>query len=148
MQASSGITDIAHGIQLAVAPVFLLSAVGAVLAVLTNRLGRIIDRARVLEETLPDASAVKQHGMRAELQHLAKRAGLIHAAITLSTACALIICLVIVPLFAEVALGRQLSGLIVVLFITGMCAFVGAFIFFLLEIGSATASLRFGSARR
>ncbi len=42
----SGILDVAHSIQLAVAPVFLLSAVGVVLTVLTNRMTRIIDRAR------------------------------------------------------------------------------------------------------
>jgi hypothetical protein len=41
---------VAHAIQLAVAPVFLLSGIGAILAVMTNRLGRIIDRARVLEK--------------------------------------------------------------------------------------------------
>jgi hypothetical protein len=48
---------VAHAIQLAVAPVFLLSGIGAILAVMTNRLGRIIDRARVLEVRLDNASA-------------------------------------------------------------------------------------------
>jgi hypothetical protein len=55
-QAESQVTAIAHVIQLAVAPVFLLTGVGAVLAVLTQRLARIIDRARVLEERLPVVS--------------------------------------------------------------------------------------------
>jgi hypothetical protein len=41
---------VVHAIQLAVAAVFLLSGIGAILAVMTNRLGRIIDRARVLEK--------------------------------------------------------------------------------------------------
>jgi hypothetical protein len=148
MQSSSGITDIAHGIQLAVAPVFLLSAVGAVLAVLTNRLGRIIDRARALDhDSLRATEDGRSHAL-AELKHLSKRARFIHAAITLSTACALIICLVIVTLFVGVALGRDLSGLIVILFITGLCAFIAALICFLLEIRTATASLRFGSGSR
>ena len=47
---------VAHAIQLAVAPVFLLSGIGAILVVMTNRLGRIIDRARVLEDRLENAS--------------------------------------------------------------------------------------------
>jgi len=47
---------VAHAIQLAVAPVFLLSGIGAILVVITNRLGRIIDRARVLEDRLDNAS--------------------------------------------------------------------------------------------
>lgn len=51
MQALSGINDVAHVIQLAVAPVFLLTGVGAILSVLVNRLGRVVDRFRVLEKT-------------------------------------------------------------------------------------------------
>ena len=145
MQLSSGITDIAHGIQLAVAPVFLLSAVGSVLAVLTNRLARIIDRARVLERGDPGAPGVDQHHARSELKQLSERARYIHTAITLSTACALIICVVIVTLFVGVALGKDLSGLIVILFILGLLAFIAALICFLLEIRTATASIRFGT---
>ena len=49
MTQDSGITGIAHVIQLSVAPVFLLSGIGAMLAVMTNRLARVIDRARALE---------------------------------------------------------------------------------------------------
>jgi hypothetical protein len=57
---------VAHAIQLAVAPVFLLSGIGAILAVMTNRLGRIIDRARVLEVRLDNASA-ELHPARASI---------------------------------------------------------------------------------
>ena len=54
MQSDTIIPTVAHVIQMAVAPVFLLTGVGAILTVLTNRLARIIDRARILEERLPD----------------------------------------------------------------------------------------------
>ena len=47
---------VAHAIELAVAPVFLLTGIAAILAVMMNRLGRIIDRARVLEDRLDNAS--------------------------------------------------------------------------------------------
>jgi uncharacterized protein DUF2721 len=141
---TSGITDIAHSIQLAVAPVFLLSGVGIILTVLTNRLARIIDRGRSLEGALPTATDAVATGMNAELRTLSRRAQLIQRAITLSTACALLICVVIVTLFAGVALGRDLSGLIVVLFIAALFAFIGALLAFLLEIRAATAYLRFG----
>ena len=141
---TSGITDIAHGIQLAVAPVFLLSGVGVTLTVLTNRLARIIDRARSLEGSLPAATDPGATAVYEELRVLSRRARLIHRAITLSTTCALLICVVIVALFAGVALERDLSRLIVVLFVAGLCAFIGALVAFLLEIQAATASLRFG----
>ena len=145
MQTATGITDIAHSIQLAVAPVFLLSGIGAILAVLTNRLARIIDRARVLEGTLSTAADGQRPQLRGELGDLAKRARHIHRAITLSTACALVICVVIVALFAGVAMGRDLSMLIAVLFIAALCAFIGALISFLVEIRIATASIEFGA---
>ncbi len=141
---SSGITDIAHGIQLAVAPVFLLSGVGVTLTVLTNRLARIIDRARTLESALPASTEERAASMHVELGVLSRRARLVNRAITLCTSCALLICVVIVTLFTGVALGRDLSLLIVVLFVTALSAFIGALLAFLLEIRAATAGLRFG----
>lgn len=147
MQAS-GITDVAHSIQLAVAPVFLVSGVAATLAVLTNRLGRIIDRARSLEEQLHHATGPAADSAHAEVRVLSRRARLVQRAITLLVSCALCICLVIVTLFAGVALGRDLSRLIVVLFVVGLFAFIGALVAFLIEIRIATASLRFGPASK
>ena len=143
MQTASGITDVAHSIQLAVAPVFLLTGVGTMLGVLTNRLARIIDRARTLERTLPELSAAAVTDAHAELEVLSRRARLIHRAITLSTSCALLICLVIVSLFAGVALGQDLSRLIVLLFTAALAAFVGGLLSFLLEIRAATGTLHF-----
>jgi len=144
LQAAAGITDIAHGIQLAVAPVFLLSGVGVILTVLTNRLARIIDRARALEIALPVATASATASMHEELRTLSRRAGLVQRAITLSTTCALLICVLIVTLFIGILVARDLSGLIALIFIAGLCFFIGALVCFLLEIRTATASLRFG----
>lgn len=136
--------DIAHGIQLAVAPVFLLSAVGVTLTVLTNRLGRIIDRARLLEGPPCGTREEMPPEVHSELQSLSYRAGLIQRAITLSTACALCICLVIMTLFAAFALHRDLSWLIMLFFVAGLGAFIGALLLFLVEIRLATRTLRLG----
>ena len=67
---------VAHAIQLAVAPVFLLSGIGAILAVMTNRLGRVIDRGRVLEDRLGAASPKLVTTLRADLAILSRRAKL------------------------------------------------------------------------
>ena len=147
MQTASGITDVAHSIQLAVAPVFLLTGVGTMLGVLTNRLARIIDRARTLERALPELPAAAVTEAHAELTVLSRRARLIHRAITLSTSCALLICLVIVSLFAGVALGQDLSRLIVLLFTAALAAFVGGLLSFLLEIRAATGTLHFAPSK-
>lgn len=144
MQIDNRITDIAHVIQLAVAPVFLLSGVGVTLTVITNRLARIIDRARVLEGRLtahPEQPHVKE---RAELKLLARRAHIVHLAITLTTMCALLIALLIVGLFVGAFLEIDLSKVIGGLFVIAMLAFVGALIGFLREIYLATGTLRFG----
>ena len=141
MQLDLGGTDIAHVIQLAVAPVFLLSGVGVTLTVLTNRLARIIDRARLLEGRAAGEDAPRLHQ---ELSTLSRRAQLIHRSITLSVMCALLICVVIAALFLASLLGHDLSWLIALTFIVAMLAFTGALVTFLREIFLATASLRFG----
>ena len=64
------VSAIAHVIQLSVAPVFLLSGIGAILAVMTSRLGRIIDRARVLEARLEEASPEHTATLEADLETL------------------------------------------------------------------------------
>jgi len=70
MQPDSQVVAVGHVIQLAVAPVFLLTGVGGLLAVLTNRLARIIDRARFLEERLVLAAESQHPALHAELGQL------------------------------------------------------------------------------
>jgi hypothetical protein len=133
--------DISHIIQLAIAPVFLLTGVGTNLLVLTNRLARIIDRSRVLEERLDTAAAAVQSECLAEIDILFRRAHLINRAITLSTSCALLICVVIAALFLGDALGLQLATFIAMLFVLAMLALIGSFFYLLREIFVATGSL-------
>ncbi|MEG0884366.1 MAG: DUF2721 domain-containing protein, partial [Janthinobacterium sp.] len=78
------IGDIGHIIQLAIAPVFLLTGIGTMLVVLTNRLGRIIDRTRVLEDRLDIGY---NDFYMDELDTLYRRTHLINYSISLSTAC-------------------------------------------------------------
>jgi uncharacterized protein DUF2721 len=140
----TGITAVAHAIQLAVAPVFLLSGIGAMLAVLTNRLSRIIDRGRVLDNQLamiaPDAAA----SIHAELKALSRRARLISRAITLCTITALLVCAVIATLFVGAFVGFDASVPVALFFVAAMFAFFAGLLSFLREIFIATASLRIG----
>jgi hypothetical protein len=133
--------DIGHIIQLAIAPVFLLTGVGTKLGVLTNRLGRIIDRSRVLEELIHASQGADHSEIYAELEALYKRAHLINRAITLSTACGLLVCLVIAALFVGGALKIQLAQFIALLFVLGMFSLIGSFVYLLREIFIATRAL-------
>lgn len=133
--------DIGHIIQLSVAPVFLLTGVGTNLMVLTNRLGRITDRSRVLEDKLRTIDPVHHAELKAELVTLYPRAHLINLAITLSTACALLVSLVIISLFLGDALQLELSKFIAAFFILAMLCLVGSFLSLFREILVATTSL-------
>lgn len=145
MQQESGITAIAHAIQLSVAPVFLLSGVAAILAVMTNRLGRIIDRARVLESQLRGVVPEAMAPLHRELGSLSRRAKLMNRSITLCTITALLICAVIVTGFLGVVFLRvDISMPMALLFVTAMVSFFAGLVLFLREIFVATASLRIG----
>lgn len=141
------ISPIAHVIQLSVAPVFLLSGIGAILAVMTSRLGRIIDRARALEERLEQAPADRAAQIEADLAALTQRARLIGPAITMCTATALLVCLVIAVLFLSAFLRFDASVPVALLFIAAMLAFFLGLLWFLREIFVATKSLRIASQK-
>ncbi len=142
MPPESPITAIAHVIQLAIAPVFLISGVATLLSVLTNRLGRIVDRAREVEAGLkPDDTAQKNQSCE-ELARLSTRAGLINSAITFCTICALLTCITIATLFTGTFLPINLSKLITVLFIAAMLSLFLALLSFLREVFSSTRPLR------
>nr|WP_218131987.1 DUF2721 domain-containing protein [Undibacterium oligocarboniphilum] len=132
--------DVSHIIQLAIAPVFLLTGVGTKLSVLTSRLARIIDRARVVENALQNKETTHP-GLQEELIELYRRSHLINRAITLSATCGLLICLVIAALFMGDALGINLDKLIAALFVSGVLSLIGSFVFFMREIFVATQTL-------
>ena len=111
---------------------------------MTNRLGRIIDRARVLEARLEGASPEALAALRADLATLSLRAKLIGRAITLCTATALLVCTVIAILFLSAFLHFDASIPVALLFVAAMSAFFLGLLWFLREIFVATASLRIG----
>jgi len=138
--------DVAHVIQSALAPVFLISGVGVMLGVLTNRLARIVDRARVWENEA-ERETERSADLQERLQVLARRARYISSAITMCAISALLVALVVVALFANAFLAVQLSALIAILFVAAMLALTGAFLAFLIEVRIATAALRIGQPR-
>lgn len=142
MQAETRIAMIAHVIQLAIAPVFLISGVATLLSVLTNRLGRIVDRARVVEVRLDLHDESQRAAASEELIRLSTRAVLINIAITSSTICALLTCITIATLFTGTLLDVNLSSVIAALFIAAMATLFLALAAFLSEVFTATRSLR------
>lgn len=138
------ISSIAHIIQLAVAPVFLLAGVAAFTGVISNRLGRIVDRARHLEAQIRGASIVRADAIRAALKNLAKRARLANRALTLCVSCAVLICSDIVVLFIGTLTGIRLGGLVATVFVVAMLLLIAGLLHFLREVYLATRFLRIG----
>jgi len=138
----SSIGDIAHVIQLAVAPVFLLTGVGTLLAVLTNRLARTVDRSRVLEKLLPGTVGETLAQAHAELVLLARRTRLIYIAIALAVMSALFVCLLIAVAFVDAFVAANLAKAIGALFVLAMLALIGCLLVFLREIFLAVSSAR------
>jgi hypothetical protein len=137
--------DIAHLIQVALTPIFLISAIGVTLNVLTSRLARIVDRARAMEKEAAHADSRNKGGdLHAALRVLERRANYINAAITLITVSALFIALVVVMLFVNAFLRWDLSAFIACMFILSMLALAAALLSFLIEVRIATKTLRIG----
>jgi len=133
------ISDIGHMIQLAIAPVFLLTGVATKLTVLTNRLARIIDRTRVLEDRLHIAA---NEEYTEELEVLYQRSHLINYAITSSTGCGFLVCLVIAMLFLGDSTNIKLDKYIAASFVLAMLGLIFSFVFFLREIFISSRFMR------
>ena len=146
MPPETQISAIAHVIQLAIAPVFLISGVATLLSVLANRLGRIVDRARVLEAKLGLPDEAQRAPMLEELSRLSRRARFVNLAIAFCTICALLICVTIATLFTGTFLPVKLSKVITALFIAAMFSLVLALMAFLREVIMATRALRISSS--
>jgi hypothetical protein len=142
--SETGIASVGHAIQLSVAPVFLLSGIGAMLAVMTNRLARVVDRARSVEARLEHTSPEDLPISHDDLRTFSRRAKLINRAITFCTLTALLFCAVIATLFVGAFLDFDASLTVAVLFVSAMLFFFTGLLFFLREIFVATAALRIG----
>lgn len=125
------VADIAHAIQMAVAPVFLLTAIATLINVLNARLSRSIDRRRALDKLIvevPDESFITERGLHKQ------RLRVIYFGIFFAVLAALLICLVVVGAFVGALLTVEVSRVIAVLFIAAMVAMIVSLLLFLYEV--------------
>ena len=145
MDQALPVSTIAHLIQLAIAPVFLLAGIAGILNVLAQRLARVVDRARSLQRDFATFDEAGQARASAELLVIDRRMRVVNHAITACTASALFVCLVVAILFvadlAEIGFARPIA----VLFIVAMGLLIIGLTLFLAEIRLAS---RFVSIRR
>jgi hypothetical protein len=135
-------SDVARAIQLALTPVFLLTAISGLLGVMAGRLSRIIDRGRVLTERPPASTGSGLGSLPDQLRELDRRRHLCSVAITACTIAALLVCMVIATIFLEMLLAAPLNWLIGLLFTAAVLALVIGLSFFLREVHQAMLSVR------
>jgi len=137
--------NVAHIIQLALGPVFLLSGVGITLSMLTQRLSRIVDRARTLEDRREATTDSERHKIiDKDLRAILRRSRYINSAIALSTTSALLTALVVTLLFASAFSPLSVGPVVAIMFAAALLSLSVAFIMFLIEVRIATNTLRIG----
>jgi len=136
------VNTVAEIVRLALAPVFLLSGIGAFLNVLANRLSRIVDRSREIEPLLLASRGAEHDRWVADLNVVDRRMSLISWATALSVTSAILTCLVVVLLFAANLIRTHLGNPIALLFIASMLTIGAAFAVFLLETTIAARAVR------
>ena len=136
------IIDITRVIQLAIAPVFLLSAIATIINVLITRLSRAVDRRRTVEEHLSVYQDEHLEQAITELRMLQKRVTLVLWALTLAVLAALLVCLLVGTAFAGAYVGMDLSRPVAALFVAAVLALTLCLLLFLREISVAAFSAR------
>ena len=133
MQALPDTLSIAQEIQLSVAPVFMLTAIAALLALLFNRMSQTQDQIRVLGER-PEGEGTVAEPEMAVSRLLAARVSRIRWAIRCNVTAAILICAVVVSIFVSDYLVPDLSNLIATLFIAAMTLLAAGFILLLRDV--------------
>jgi hypothetical protein len=136
--------SISHGIQLALAPVFLLTAIAAMIGVITQRLARIIDRGRMVETVLEEGSARRTDHFIEELRILRQRARLVNVSLGVFTASAICVGITTGALFLGEVSKLKASPLVAVTFIGALVLFILGLLLYLAEVRLSRHTFRFG----
>ena len=131
--------DITRVIQLAIAPVFMLTAVASIINALLGRLARAVDRRRVVEAKVSDGA--DDHDSMVELRLLARRIQLVLWSIGFAVMSALMVCLLIGTAFMGAYASLDLSRTVAILFIASVVALTGCLLIFMREVFLAALSV-------
>jgi Cu/Ag efflux pump CusA len=136
------VTQLIPILQTAIGPTILISGIGLLLLTMTNRLGRVIDRARILAAQPPAVADTRQTKVEAQLQILWRRARLVRLAIALASMSALAAAILIIVLFLTALWQVETALVIGGLFILCMVCLIGSLIVFIHDINQSLAALR------
>lgn len=135
------LSDLIPTLQLAIGPVILISGVGLILLSMTNRLGRVIDRSRLLTRDLREASGAERDRILEQLRTLWNRARLVRTGIAFGVFSVLFAALLIISLFVGALFQLPLAPVIVCLFVLCMVALIFCLLLFLLDLNRSLKAL-------
>ncbi len=136
------VRDLIPILQVAIGPVILISGVGLLLLSMTNRFGRVIDRARLLAGSLEAATPEQRERLAAQVAILSVRGRLVRLSITFAAVSLLLAAILIVALFLTALLGWENAALLAALFIASMVALVASILLFIRDINLSLAALK------
>lgn len=129
-------------LQVAVGPVVVISGVGLVLLTLTNRLGRVIDRSRLLTAELRQAPTEDRERLEAQIAILMERGTRLRRSITWALLCALFAALLVIVLFVGSLARAGVAWLISAFFVLSMISLILSLLDFILDIHQALGALK------
>lgn len=121
-------------IQASTTPVILISGLGLLLLTMTNRMGRIIDRTRLYASQLRQAEAAERRQLEVQLDLTWRRAKIVRLSLTFATSSMLVSSVLVVVIFLGATLKVDLSGLMLVLFLSAIALLMAALVSFLRDI--------------
>lgn len=136
------LTDIAHTIQLALAPVFLLTGLGSILNLLASRLARIVDHARRIEAAFTPFDHPRHAFQVEQLRLLDRRMRIVNSAIFLCTTSAVLICIVVAALFVSSLFGLGFARTMAAFFVLAMLVLIAGLVLFLVEVRVAVRAIQ------
>lgn len=136
------VAEIIPILQTAIAPTILISGVGLLLLTMTNRLGRVIDRYRVLLRDIQNAAPENRARYDIQLKVLWRRAKLVRLAIALAAASELLASVLIIVIFSVAVTQIEITWLIGSIFTACMLSLIGSLIAFLWDINLSVASFK------
>lgn len=135
------LSDLVPTLQLSIGPVILISGIGLLLLSMTNRLGRVIDRARILGHDLRTATDDDSEIVLGQLKILTRRAKIIRAAIALCALSVLLAALLVISLFVVALLQLEVVSLLVALFVLCLVSLIVSLAFFISDINLSLKAL-------
>ena len=138
----SSLPGLAHTIQLSLAPAFLLNGIGIILGMLTGRLTRIVDRARVIEAEFTPRDHPNHGHQVNELRLLDRRMKIVNNAIFVATASAVVLCTVVALMFFARLAGFGFARTLALMFAVSLLLLIASLVLFLIEVRVAVRAIQ------